>query len=132
MIPGPGDDSVPALVPRDALRVDAEPLLRLQAAEGAQAAHAAVARAREEIAYRVPRLAGHHAASALPDLEREARAIAAAAGPIGLTDLTLSAAAVADCARRNDPAALAATVARLIRLGQRAVAMISTLRTPEG
>lgn len=122
--------SVTALAPQDVLRVDAEPLIRLQASQGHQAAQEAVLRAREEIALRLGRIDERFRAGDRAAVLREARGIADAAGPVGLADLVRAAGHAATCAGRNDPAALAATVARVCRLGDRALSMIGTLRSP--
>lgn len=122
---------ITALAPVDILHVDPEPLLRLRAAEGPQIAAARVAEAREVIAYRAGRLPVHHRACAFDALCRDTRAIAAVAGPIGLTDLTLVAAHVLDCVARTDAAGLGATLARLDRLCTQALDLTSALRLTE-
>ena len=125
-------DLIPRLMYADVMRVDAEPLLRLRAAEGPVVAAERVAVAREVIAYRRAQLAALHRACAFARLAREVRAIADVAGPIGLTDLTLVAAHVLDCLDRNDPAALGATLSRLERLCGQAVTLTSTLQHSGG
>lgn len=120
------------LSPPVALHVDAEPLLRLRAAEGPQAAQALVARTREDLSHRLGRVAALYGQGVLPPLAAEARGIALAAHPVGLVDLARVAQHVAACCGRDDPAALAATVARLLRLGERAVDLIAALRLPDG
>lgn len=118
------------LVPAVSLRVDAEPLLRLQTAQGSQAARDLVSRTCEELGHRLARIADHYRDCAFPELAAEARGIAAAAVPVGLTELARAASHVCACTARNDPAALAATVARLVRLGDRALGLIGNLRIP--
>ena len=122
------DNRIALLIPGDVLRVDAEPLLRLRAVDGPQAASERIAQAREELAYRLSRVDLHHRAGAFDDLVIDLRAIAQAAMPIGLTDLGLVAAHVQDCATRGDAAALGATLARLGRLGAQALDLIAALR----
>ncbi len=121
---------VVALSLSEPLRVDAEPILRLRAAEGLQVAEATVARARDEIGHRLGRAAELYAIGSLGLLQGEARGIAESALSVGLADLTRAARHVADCAGRNDPAGLAATLARLLRLGDRALTLIGSLRAP--
>jgi len=124
----PKDDRVAVLIHGDILRVDAEPLMRLRAVEGAQAAAERVARAREELTFRLARVDQHHRAGTYEQMATDLRAIANTALPIGLTDLGLVADHVLVCARRGDSAALGATVARLGRLGAQALALIAALR----
>lgn len=127
--PAPGA-TVTALVPAVSLRVDAEPLLRLQTTQGPQATRDLVSRTCEELDHRLGQVSAHYRDSALAALAAEARGIAAAAMPVGLTELARAAAHVSACCSRNDPAALAATVARLVRLGDRALGLIGNLRMP--
>jgi hypothetical protein len=124
--------TVARLMHDDVLRVDAEPLLRLRAAEGPIVAAERVAVAREVIAYRRAQLATLHQACAFARLGREVRAIAEVSAPIGLTDLTMVSAHVLDCLDRNDPAALGATLSRLERLCNQAVELTSTLQHQGG
>jgi hypothetical protein len=123
---------VTALVPGDVLHVDAEPLIRLRETEGSVATAERVAIAREAIAFRMSNLGALHRAHDLVRLAREVDLIAAAAAPIGLTDLTVVAGHVRDCLNRSDPAALGATLARLIRLCGQALDLTAALRPPAG
>jgi len=123
-------DRIARLIPPDVLRVDAEPLLRMRAVEGAQVAADRIARAREELAYRLARVGVHHRACAFDDLAADLRAIAVLAQPIGLTDLCLVTGHVMDCAARGDAAGMGATLARLGRLGEQALTLIGALRYP--
>jgi hypothetical protein len=111
----------------DVLRVDAEPLLRLRAAEGPVAAGERVTVAREVIAYRRAQLTLLHRTCAFERLAREVRAIADVALPIGLTDLAIVSDHVLDCLGRSDPAALGATLARLDRLCGQALDLTAAL-----
>lgn len=131
-VPPFGQAGVTMLVHGDVLRVDAEPLIRLRAVEGAQATADRVARAREELAYRLARVGVHHRSAAFDDMAGDLRAIIHVAQPIGLTDLCLVAGHVLDCTRRQDAAGLGATLARLGRLGEQALALIAALRQSPG
>jgi hypothetical protein len=115
------------LRPADVLRVDAEPLLQLRAAEGPVAAGERVTVAREVIAYRRAQLTALHRTCAFARLQREVQAIAAVAAPIGLTDLCRVADHVLDCLSRQDTAALGATLARLDRLCGQALDLTAML-----
>ena len=119
------------LTPRDVLRIDPEPLARLQAALGPQGAEDVVCRALEDISHRLRRLSedhAHHDVDRMARMARGARSIGAVAAQIGLRDLALVAGHVLDCAGRNDPAALAATLARMFRVGRWAINEIGQVR----
>ena len=116
----PDRAQVTALVPAEALRIHPEPILRMRAALGEQAAGVLVRQLRDDLTHRLGRVRLLHAASDFADIVKEGRAIAGMARSLGLGDLALAAEYVMDCAGRADPAALAATVGRLVRLGQTA------------
>lgn len=121
-------DQIVHLSPRDVMRIDPEPLARLQAALGPQGAEDVVCRALEDISHRLRRMADQQAAGQADQICRAARSIAAVATQIGLRDLAVVAGHVADCAARNDRPGLAATLARLFRVGKRAVTEIGQVR----
>ena len=116
------------LMPRDVMRIDPEPLARLQVALGPQGAEDVVCRALEDISHRLRRLSEDHVARDMDKVSRGARSIAAVSAQIGLGDLALVAGHVLDCAGRGDSGALAATLARLFRVGRRAVTEIGQVR----
>ncbi len=129
----PGDHrplsaSIAYLSLRDVMRIDPEPLAQLHAALGAQGAEDVVCRALEDISHRLRRLVEDHAQGAPDKVARGARSIAAVAAQIGLRDLSVVAGHVLDCNGRDDPAALGATLARLFRVGKRAVNEIGQVR----
>lgn len=111
---------VTALVPAEALRIHPEPILRMHAALGEQAAGVMVQQLRDDLTHRLGRVRLLHVACEFGDIIKEGRAIAAMARTLGLGDLALAAEHVTDCAGRPDAAALAATVGRMVRLGQAA------------
>jgi len=116
------------LRPRDVLRIDPEPLVRLHSALGAQGAEDMICRALEDIAHRLTRIEADHRACAFDRLGRGAKAIGAVAAQVGLRDLGSVAAHVSECCGCNDAAALGATVARLMRMGSRAMAEMGQMR----
>lgn len=126
------------LMPRSVIRIDPEPLARLQAALGPQGAEDLVCRALEDISHRLRRLSEDHASGNLDKVSRGARSIAAVSAQIGLRDLALVAGHVLDCAgqdrtgqdsvRADVDMALAATLARLFRVGRRAITEIGQVR----
>ncbi len=129
----PVSAQIAQLIPRDVLRIDPEPLARLQVALGPQGAEDMVCRALEDISHRLRRLSEDHAQCDMEKVSRGARSIAAVSAQIGLRDLALVAGhvlecAAQDCARHEAKAALAATLARLFRVGRRAVTEIGQVR----
>ena len=124
----PDSAQITQLVPRDVMRIDPEPLARLQVALGPQGAEDVVCRALEDISHRLRRLSEAHLARDLDKVSRGARSIAAVSAQIGLRDLALVAGHVLDCAGRDETDALAATLARLFRVGRRAVTEIGQVR----
>jgi hypothetical protein len=116
------------LQPRDVMRIDPEPLARLQAALGPHGAEDVVCRALEDISHRLRRLSEDYAALDMDKLARGARSIAAVSAQIGLRDLALVATHVLDCTGHGESAALAATLARMFRVGRRAVTEIGQVR----
>lgn len=116
------------LRPRDVLRIDPDPLIRLHSALGAQGAEDMICRALEDISHRLTRIEADHRACAFDRLGRGAKAIGAVAAQVGLHDLGAVAAHVAECCGRNDAVALGATVARLLRMGTRAMTEMGQMR----
>lgn len=116
------------LTPREVMRIDPEPLARLHAALGPQGAEDVVCRALEDISHRLRRLSEDHGSGDMDRIARGARSIAAVSAQIGLRDLALVAGHVLDCAGRDEAGALAATLARLFRVGKRAVNEIGQVR----
>jgi len=116
------------LRPRDVVRIDPDPLIRLHSALGAQGAEDMIGRALEDISHRLTRIEADHRACAFDRLGRGAKAIGAVAAQVGLRDLGAVATHVVECCGHNDAAALGATVARLMRMGTRAMAEMGQMR----
>lgn len=126
--PRPASAQIAYLPLRDVMRIDPEPLARLQAALGPQGAEDVVCRALEDISHRLRRLSEDHIARDMDKIARGARSIAAVSAQIGLRDLALVATHVLDCASRDEATALAATLARMFRVGRRSVTEIGQVR----
>lgn len=120
---------VTRLQPR-ALPGDAAALARLDLRRQPAAARAALFLAGEELSLRLGRIAGHYRQGDCTALAHEARRLDPAAQIIGLPDLARSADHVARCATGTDATALAATVARLLRLGGAVLDLIADRRKP--
>ncbi len=108
--------SVTALCPVDRFLVDPEPVLRLEASLGAQAAAQLFERLREDLWHRLPLMGRQYARGENGPLASNARMVAEAARCLGYMALARCAQDVVICATRRDPAALGAVVARLARL----------------
>lgn len=128
----PGGAAVLVLRPSDSFRLDPEPLVRLYADSGPDGAEDIVCRAFEEISHRLRLVARAHRTGDLVRLRSEAEGIAATALTIGLIDLAASAGHVANCAALRDPAALGATVGRLLRVGGRSLTEVAQVSGPIG
>lgn len=87
-----------------------------------------VGRAMAELSARLRELAVLREQDRLDDLARRARSMIAIAEQIGMTGLARVANDVCDCAVQGDPAALAATLARLQRIGNLSLTAIWKLR----
>ena len=110
--------------------MDMETLARLHAVLGAKAAGDLIAVAREDLAHRLDAVAMAHVDCDFDGLARAARRIRRIAVEIGLPDLRRVADHVVDCLEQEEPTALAATVARLGRVGDKALAQVGGLRLP--
>jgi hypothetical protein len=108
--------SVTALCPVEGFTIDPEPLSRLEAALGAQAAAEVVARLREDLWHRLPLMGRQYARGDHGPLAANARLVAESARCLGYSGLSRCARDVVTCATRCDPAALGAVIARLARL----------------
>lgn len=109
----------------EGVRMDLDRLCTLRARIGLAAADAVIRRARGELAAcleRLARLGGDPRWIDFGDTADCARRIAGCARQIGLTSLAHVASDVAACARGCDGPALAATLARLLRIGDRSLA----------
>lgn len=120
--------AVVQLRPVDALSIDQGRLRALRAEYGPMGAADLLARAADEIAERMAALAALEEGGCGARIAREARGIARIGAETGLLTIVAAAAAVADCALRDDPPACAATRARLVRVVDRALPALWLLR----
>ncbi len=128
--PRPANDfgQVTRLVPRDTLRMDAGPLSRLYLDLGEHGAEAVICSALEDLARRLNRIDDAHRGCDLGLVGQESRRIRVIAEQIGLTEVAEVAAHVIDCAQAGSGMALAATLARLLRVTERCMTEIWALR----
>ncbi len=99
-------------------QIDPEQMARLQRRLGAPTAEEVLCRALEEIAVRLSRAEREHRTAQRAKLAGSVRAIAGQAGQIGLPALARVADDVGYCLGAGDETALAATMARLVRVGE--------------
>lgn len=90
----------------------------LYAQLGQHAAEDVVCRALEEMAARLSHIEKSYRGGAWDDLRKNARGLGAIADQLGITMLTKVARDVKSCVEVGDQVAIAATVARLVRVGE--------------
>lgn len=112
------------LVPREGVALDVGRLERLFARLGPAEGEAATLRALAEIGRRCERMEAAVARGERAAAAGQARALARAAGPVGLSGIARAAEAAARCAAGGDAVALAALAARIARLTLRVGAAV--------
>ncbi|MGB0900377.1 hypothetical protein [Halocynthiibacter sp.] len=104
--------------------LDPDRMTELYVQLGEAGAEDVICRAMEELA---TKLADIHEVQVIADqhvLQHSARSVAELAGKIGLTGLSRVALDVDYCLNFNDPAARAATMARMIRIGEKSLTAV--------
>lgn len=107
--------------PLENVCVDQDRLGTLYAQLGASAAEDVMCRAMEELALRLSHCEALYRQDQMSELRKNARSLIAIADQIGMSALSKAAEAVTHCIDRNDTTAIAATLSRLIRLGERSL-----------
>ncbi len=95
---------------------------------GATGAEDVVCRAVEELSLRMAEVHRLHQACDFVDLRKTVRSLVGIADQVGLWVLARSAMNVVDCIDQGDPVALAATLDRLFRIGERSLAAVWDLQ----
>ncbi len=108
--------------------LDPGPLSEIYKDLGDKVAEETICRALEDLAIRLNRLHDLQACTQYADLVRQANRLAAVALGIGLTEVATAARHVGICARQGDQTALTATLARLDRGFDLAIAQIWDFR----
>ncbi len=103
----------------------------LYAELGPIGAEAVVCRAMEELALRLDGLGKLHQSGQLKEIARVSRSMAAIADQVGLESFSYVSGAVAQCALKGDATALAATLRRLERIGERSLTAIWDVTDPQ-
>ncbi|PVA10370.1 hypothetical protein DC366_09035 [Pelagivirga sediminicola] len=105
----------------EAVRLNPDRLEELYDKLGEAGAEDVVCRALEELAVRLSHTERCHREGRAGDLRKAARGLVGIADQIGMHMLARVAADVSACAGRSDPVALAATLSRLLRIGERSL-----------
>jgi len=116
------------LRPMEQVRVDADQLSGLYANLGEMAAEDIVCRAMEELALRLSHCDRLFRNNDLAELRKSSRSLIAISDQIGMNKLARVAADVTECIDANDTIALAATFARLLRIGEGSLTAIWDLQ----
>ncbi|RKF17226.1 hypothetical protein D6850_01755 [Roseovarius spongiae] len=121
-------EHVTLLKQNESAQLDPERLESLYDQLGEAGAEDIVCRALEEIAVRLSHTERCYREGRGPDMRKSARSLVAIAEQIGMQMLGRVANDVTRCADSGDPVALAATLARLLRIGERSLSEIWDLQ----
>lgn len=116
------------LKPNEQVRVDPDQLSGLYADLGEIAAEDIVCRAMEELALRLAHCERLYRNEEWSELRKSSRSLIAIADQIGMTKLAHVANDVTNCIDSKDNAALAATLGRLLRIGEGSLTAIWDLQ----
>lgn len=114
--------------PVETVHVDQDRLGSLYAQLGTAGAEDIVCRALEELALRLSHCETLYRKDDLPGLRKNTRSLIAIADQIGMSALSQSAGAVTECIDQDDQTAIAATLSRLIRIGERSLLAVWDLQ----
>jgi len=117
-------ENVTVLTHDEAVRVEGSAIAALQAQIGEAGAEGVLCRAMEEMANRLSYIERCYARQDREAVWKTAKGLIGITEQIGLSCLAEAARAVAACARESDDVALAATLGRLIRLGDRSLTSV--------
>ncbi|WP_343116443.1 hypothetical protein [Ostreiculturibacter nitratireducens] len=112
----------------EGVRLDPDRLIALYAGLGEAGAERVICRATEELAVRIADMRNFVASGDLAALPRAGELLAKIATQVGMATLSRVAGDVCTCARSRDMAGLAATLARLERIGDRSVTAVWDLQ----
>lgn len=110
--------------PYEQVVLDQDRLNALYCEMGAAAAEDIVCRAMEELAQRLTRCDSQYHAADMKGLRKNTRSLVAIADQVGMFTLSKVASDVTACIDRQDDVALAATLSRLIRIGERSLTAV--------
>ena len=117
-------EQVTVLKQDEVVRLNSDRLEELYVELGEAAAEDVVCRALEELAVRLSHIERCHSEVRLADMRKSARSLVAIADQIGMYMLSRVAADVAACVDGRDLVAVAATLSRLLRIGERSLSEV--------
>ena len=117
-------NSICQLVQDEPANLDQEQLGALYAQLGALGAEDVVRRAMEELALRLSHVENLYRRDELPELRKSVRSLVAISEQIGMQKVARVAHDVSNCIDQCDDVALASTLARLLRVGERSLTAI--------
>ena len=112
---------ITVLNPDEAVRLDAGQLNDLYLDLGDTGASDVLCRAMEELTQRLTEADRQYRSAEFRDLRKTVRSLVGIADQVGMRKLAQVAIHVVDCVDRGDPVALAATLGRLMRLGEQSL-----------
>jgi len=112
------------LKPEESVRLDAGRLQDLYSELGEVGAGDVVCRAMEELTWRLTEIEQQYSDALFLDLRKTVRSLVGIADQVGMGALSRVAVQVVDCVDQGDPVALAATLARLMRTGERSLSAV--------
>lgn len=114
-------EQVRILAPQETVLLDRDRLGALYEELGEVGAEDVICRAMEELALRLGQAEKLFREGAQEEMLRRVRSLVAIGEQVGMDRLARVAGDVCRCAERGDPVALAATLSRLVRLGDRSL-----------
>ncbi|MBR9764249.1 MAG: hypothetical protein GYB53_12160 [Rhodobacteraceae bacterium] len=121
-------DQILVLTREEPVRLDADRLRDLYMRLGDVGAEDVVCRAMEEIAVRLAHTERLYRQDRLVEMRKSARSLVAISDQVGMAALASVAEDVTRCIDGCDPVALAATLSRLLRVGERSLTAIWDLQ----
>ncbi|MFO1175636.1 MAG: hypothetical protein U1E48_10610 [Paracoccaceae bacterium] len=112
----------------EGVRLDPDPLVALYSELGESGAERVLCRAMEDLRSRLSEILRHADEGRGTPVARTARQLGAVAAQIGLPTLARVAGDVVYSTEAGDPTAQAATLARLVRIGERSLSAVWDLR----
>ena len=120
--------NITTLVFDEKVRLDSDRLAELYVQLGEVGAQDVVCRAMEELAVRLANIKESYLANKGPELRKQVKGLVGIAEQIGMQRLANIAHDVCKCADENDPISLGATMARLMRVGDRSLTAVWDLQ----
>ena len=120
--------NITTIVFDEKVRLDSDRLAELYVQLGEVGAQDVVCRAMEELAVRLANVNESYLANKGPELRKRVKGLVGIAEQIGMQRLANIAHDVCKCADENDPISLGATMARLMRVGDRSLTAVWDLQ----